>query len=574
MDPIVWSGLNNRRRLFFGVRRFVTELCEEFATVTVSEHLSDSSSLGENRKRMRNVLAAVVIAASACMAQVVDGVVVNTVTGVGIAGARITIRPVDPESANRYEATTDANGRVRIEGVEDGVYTVGYRALGFLNEPGMTDPSHWTRIRVSAATGAAHFSGKLQPLPKLFGRVLDGTGKPVPNASIWVLGEQSLCNESTCYPVLKQSKTDEKGEFHIADLIDMGPWLLAATAPPSWEPPESRDGQRMGWATTFYPDATVPEIAARIRAQAGNDLSGLNIRLQAARVHRVSGRVLDATGKPAAKVAMKLMNGFGPSFDQETRDDGTFDFPAVTAANWGLTAIAKVDGVKLWAAEPVNVGREDVDQEIRLLQPMTIHGRVAIQTPDGMPPPENWDAPPVLLLHLTGIPLQEASPIVNGLPDENRNLVFEGVYPGPYRVMILESPKGLYYLDSVRFGARDVTASEFTIASGDQALTVTYKYGGGSVSGTVDGCGSGRVILVPVDPWLRRAGLVRDTNCGGGGQFQINAVRPGEYYGLAISGDSAPRWSASMEGELSRLGARITVRAGERSSAEINVTKW
>ena len=226
---------------------------------------------------MRVILAAVAIAASAFAAQVVDGVVVNTLTGVGIAGVTISIGPVDPKSPNRYQATTDANGRFRIEGVEDGVYTVWYRAPGFLNEFGTTDPSRWPRIRVSAATGAAHFSGKLQPLSKLSGRVLDGTGKPVPNASIWVLGEQSLCSESTCYPVLKQLKTGEKGEFHIADLIDTGPWLLAATAPASWEPPESKDGQRMGWATTFYPDATVPEIAARIRAQAGNDLSGLDI---------------------------------------------------------------------------------------------------------------------------------------------------------------------------------------------------------------------------------------------------------------------------------------------------------
>jgi hypothetical protein len=271
---------------------------------------------------------------------------------------------------------------------------------------------------------------------------------------------------------------------------------------------------------------------------------------------------------------MKLMDGFSPSFDLETKDDGTFDFPAVTPANWGLFANAKVDGVKLWAAEPVHVGREDVDREIRLLQPVTLRGKVTIQAPDGMPPPDNLDTLAVLLVPVTGIALQEALPIVHGQPDENRNLTFDDVYPGPYRVMILEPPKGPYYLESVRFGDRDVIASEFTIASGGQPLTVTYKYGGGSVSGTVDGCGTGRVVLVPVDPWLRREGLVRDTNCGAGGQFQIDAVRPGEYYGLAISGDSVPRWSAAMESELSRLGARITVRAGERSSAGIHVTKW
>jgi hypothetical protein len=40
--------------------------------------------------------------------------------------------------------------------------------------------------------------------------------------------------------------------------------------------------------------------------------------------------------------------------------------------------------------------------------------------------------------------------------------------------------------------------------------------------------------LIPQDPALRRDGFVRLTSCGQNGRFEITAVRPGEYYGLAI----------------------------------------
>ena len=65
-------------------------------------------------------LSAFLAVSSALFAQVIEGTVVNSITKIPISGATVTI-----EAAGRaaYQATTDANGAFRIEGVKDGQYT-------------------------------------------------------------------------------------------------------------------------------------------------------------------------------------------------------------------------------------------------------------------------------------------------------------------------------------------------------------------------------------------------------------------------------------------------------------------
>jgi hypothetical protein len=50
-----------------------------------------------------------------------------------------------------------------------------------------------------------------------------------------------------------------------------------------------------------------------------------------------------------------------------------------------------------------------------------------------------------------------------------------------------------------------------------------------------------RVLLIPMDPVLRQQGFPRNPTCGTNGQFEFNAVRPGEYYGVAVAGNSSSR---------------------------------
>jgi len=101
-----------------------------------------------------------------------------------------------------------------------------------------------------------------------------------------------------------------------------------------------------------------------------------------------------------------------------------------------------------------------------------------------------------------------------------------------------------------------------------------FKTNGGMVRGTVEQCASGGVVLVPQDPAMRWPDLIREARCDGApsgpGRYEITAVRPGEYYALALSGDgSTPFWTPKWDEALLSQASRVTVRPGEASSADL-----
>ncbi len=522
---------------------------------------------------LRAILAAWILAGSALAAQTVDGHVVNAANGVDIPAVRVSLLQ---GGRIAYSATTDATGRFRIEAVEAGVYNPSYRARGFRDVPGFLDVAGPATLQVTAGSEPLRLEAKMQPLPKLSGRVLDAAGRPVPNAAIWVLGNVRGCNQPKCFALLKQSQTGEKGDYTIADVDDLGPFLMAAAAPSSWEPPHSGDDRRLGWAQTFYPGAADPQLGARIQVQPGGELSNLDIKLAPVPVHQVRGRILDMRGDPVPKASVTLYNGFGPNLDQVTRNDGTFEFVPVADGEWRLSAKLDREGVKLWAAQSLQVEDRDLeDVQLRITPAFLLRGKMVFDRPEGVPAPE--DDLPNLTAGYTAAEFgrdQTCPAFPIGHPDTKGDFTIQ-VYAGPHHVDIIEPPPGHFYLDSVRLGSLDALTSDIAILSDAQPLTVTYKFGGGTVQGTIEACGAGRVLLLPQDPALRRHEFLRETNCGPSGQFQFSAVRPGDYYGFAVSGDSSARWyTALLDGSLLKDAGKVTVRANEHTSADIRLLKW
>jgi hypothetical protein len=106
--------------------------------------------------------------------------------------------------------------------------------------------------------------------------------------------------------------------------------------------------------------------------------------------------------------------------------------------------------------------------------------------------------------------------------------------------------------------------------SGATLITVVYKTNGGVVRGTAEKCASGSVWLVPQDRAMRRQGFWRTVTCDAKDRYEITAVRPGEYYAVALTVDRLLPWSAVVFDEgLLNQGEKVTVRAGENSSADL-----
>jgi 5-hydroxyisourate hydrolase-like protein (transthyretin family) len=524
------------------------------------------------------VLAAVLSAQNPT--QAVDGHVVNAATGAGIPGVAVSLIPAGaPQAKSAYSATTDPQGRFHIENAKDGTYTASYKAPGFFPIPniigGNQPPFHLT-----GASDPVHLEIKMQPIGKLSGRVLDATGKPVPGATVWLHWETSQCQMPICIGFSHQAKSDDRGEYSVTSFEVPGAWLVSATPPASWPQPESTDDRRLGWAQTYYPGVTDPQLAARVVT--GGDLL-LDIKLAAVPVHRIHGVVLDLNGAPAPKVAVTLTKGVdAPAFVKDTNADGVFEFESIPDDEWRVFAKVKENNLTLWASQELHLRDHNLENvELRLTGPFSIHGKVVMEVPEGAAPPGLPKVSGVTLaLNAGGRPAEVPGTLLQlGESDATGNFTVQNVYPGPYLIIAAPPPPN-YYLDSIRLGDRDAVASDVLILSGAQALTVTYKPGGGTVRGTVggnlganvDACGGGDVVLVPQDPALRRAGFIRRTTCAQNGGFEIANVRPGEYYGLAIAGgDPTPWFATTLDDRLLQQASSVSVHANESISAEIRI---
>lgn len=505
-------------------------------------------------------LLAWILLAAPLAAQVVEGRVINTATGNGVPNVSVGLLAMGQVD---YRATTDLMGAFRMESVKDGSYTVFYSAPNFT--PMEDGPAR--TFQVTAGAGPVQLQYEMAPVSRISGRVLDGDGNPVPNATVLVTQALQFGG------IVFTATANEKGEFRSPQAMRPGEWLLSAMAPESWKPPEPHDGQRLGWATTFYPNVTDPALAVKVDVALGGEVPDLIIKLATAPVYRVRGVVQDVHGNPVPKASVTLdKSGFailGGAFgldrvQRNTDADGAFEFESAADGEYRLWTMVTQDGVKQWATHVAEVkGRDAEDVTLRLTMPFSIHGKVVMEVAEGEAPPR---APQVLV-----ISDESKSGVVPSNPDGKGEFTVKNLYPGMYQISSGRAP-AQYYLDSIRVGGVDVPEAGVQILSSAQTLTLTYKRNGGTVHGTIENCTNGWVFLVPQNPALRREGFLSQIKCGPDGRFEFTAVRPGEYYGFAVAANSLmPVSPMNPDQNLINQSARISVRPNESTDAEIRL---
>jgi hypothetical protein len=537
---------------------------------------------------LRGILIGLVLAAAGFAAQSVDGHVVNSVTGIDIPGVTVNLVRAGLVA---YSATTDLQGRFRIEAVQPGIYAAHYSARGFWPIPNFLvdenfesqcGPCFLTErggrpFSVTDAGGPVRLEVKMPPLAKITGRVLDDAGHPVPNAGLqFYWGENWLCRMPSCFGISREAKTNEKGEYSVTGLDVPGAWLVSATAPASAKPTEAPGGPRLDWAQTFYPGVTDPELSARVLVRLGAEVSNLDIRLAAVPVHRIRGVVLDIGGNPQPEAAVTLRQRAGSrSLIRHTASDGTFEFEAAPEGEWRISAKVDSGGHPPWSAQWIQLKAHDLENLVlRPAAPFAIQGKIVLEVPEGTPAPQ----PPRITLAFNpgaAVPADKpAGAFLTANPDAKGDFRLQDVYPGLYQILPGPAPLG-YYLDSIRIGGQDALGAAVEVAPGVQALTVTYKPGGGTVRGKVENCAAGTVRLLPRDKTMRREGFVWFAACDANDRYEIAAVRPGEYYVIAIAGNTPVPWYATTwdDDGLLNTARAVTVRAEENSSADLRAVQ-
>jgi 5-hydroxyisourate hydrolase-like protein (transthyretin family) len=515
-----------------------------------------------------------VLSAISTLAQAVEGHVVNSATGDGIADIEVRIHQ---GAIVVSTLSTDASGRFTVHDLTDGDYTATYATREY--SPSITDSrppflmkkeGNEQPFHVSAGADGVKLEARMMPYGRIAGRVIDGWGEPVASARLLLTGSRGLL----------LINADGHGDFDIHESLRPGAYKLSAAPVGHLKPPDpdADTGQPQRWARTYYPGVESEELASEIILHSGVDVTGIEIKLAAVPVHSIRGTITYPDDTPAAKITIRLGEGLPGLLAQSTqsREDGTFQFKDVTDGLHEITAVATAGDINLRVSQLVEVAGQDLDRvNIALAAPFTVTGKVILETPEGRPTP----APPgaVSLGEVSRRPhdaMFRRSHWAN--PDAKGDFNITSLYPGTYIVSAgapanpLEAPAG-YFLDSIRAG--DVELPDRVVRLTEPLpITLIYKTNGGTVRGTVEHCASGVVWLFPRDATLHARNFAISAACHASDQYEIDAVRPGEYYAVALSAaNPSPFSDGILEETLIALATSVTVRAGEMALADLHL---
>ena len=499
----------------------------------------------------------------------VEGRAVNSLTHAAIEGVEVRLWTKD---ATNYVTTTDAAGAFRIDGIKSGQYNFRFEKSGYVSTE-VADPRK--ALRVGLAKEAIRLDVELTPFATLAGRVLDGEGKAAAKVEVQA-GD------------FKSATTDDDGRFAF-DNLEPGSYTLLAKPASKGSQARSPEGERIEVLPTYFPSALDRGQAEVLSMQAGANLSGYDIRLRSAPVYRVRGVVLDEAGRPAEKAEVTLtsrgeragslakfsfgsvvqysVGGFGGLLEAQTvtGKDGAFEFPAVRAGEWSLSAEleGEFDNVLRHptlrrGSENLLVERQDIDSiEVRLAAPFEL----PVEADWGDTPPGNDRRFAALALH--GIDGQLPVMFVGGPHIQ--------IMPGRYRIAGGPSMNG-YSPVSVLLAGHDVLGQVVDLRPGSPPLKVVYKRSNTSLRGTVEK-GEGTTVLLW--PQVSDGPTVMDAiSCGRNGNFE-GFVRPGEYYVLAVDRvDTRTVPDSAFLRKMIASAVSVSVAEGATAVVQLPLTPW
>jgi hypothetical protein len=319
--------------------------------------------------------------------------------------------------------------------------------------------------------------------------------------------------------------------------------------------------------------------------------------LRTSPVYRLHGAVLDESGKAVAQATVHLTSrgnetvfagqmmmgnpggvryyiGAPQQIEEastQSGKDGAFEFQSVIPGEWYLRAETEPQrdsrqNLSLhWSTDvPVTVDDHDLgDIQIQFAPTFTL--QATLDWGDRPPPAGNARGYGALFL-ISLDNSQLSMPRVSKEPGDT--LSFENVAAGRYRIVPLPGLPAGYYPVSATLGGQDVLGQPVELSAVTPPLRIAYKPNAGMLHGTVEKGENATVLIWPqTTPTLD---LVRATQAGPDGTFEIGSVAPGDYYVLAVDRSDLQTQSEASLRHLIPEAARASV--GENATASLMLT--
>jgi len=510
----------------------------------------------------------------------IEGTVEDSITMLPLPNAPITVTA----GTLQIDSISDQSGRFLIPNVAPGPYVATAKLDGY-SEPAKT---------VIVIEGQiSHVNLTMVPSAIISGSVFDDSGAPLVDAAVQVM-RVTYRNGIPTTDTAGSQASDGSGGYRITGLRPGDYYVAAAPKPSTGTAPATASLVR-----TFSPSGLDLSQASVIRLRAGEEMSGVNVRLEKANLFRISGQVSsalpDIDTRSGAMSTVTLLprasalqdNGFSRSgsVSMASPVNGRFElanvFPGVYdlyaslpdsrgyGGSYGRTTVTvsgDQEGVIVNVHRGVDVrGTVTVDggtspsinsvrisllaedsasrlagyQQLARFQPtIDPNGAFTIPTvPEGQYRIQVAFAPPTIA--------QPAQPA----PVRNRSLDPFAPDPTPppalVTVPLAGAPLGpnAYVAEILQGGMTVFNTGIFVGTQSFDPLDVKVRTDGGSVSGIVlDGklipFGGATVALAPLVQHRQNPALYRVAVTDETGSFSMSGIRPGEYKLLAW--DSIP----------------------------------
>jgi hypothetical protein len=393
-------------------------------------------------------------------------------------------------NAVSYADTADGAGKFVFEGVLPGRYTLTAERTGYLSQSygarGATNSAPGLVLSLAAGQIMKDLNFKLIPQGVITGRVIDADGDPMPGVQVSVMQMYHAGRQRGLAPK-GGAQTDDQGSFRVANLSP-GPYYLAADDAQSRMREQDyavRPGRVLNRASnvpTYYPDSVDPAGATALQIVAGSELRGIDIRMRQERVFSVRGLTIDAaTGKPATTNLIALLkggsqNGFGPTPQTSSREDGTFELRNLLPGEYVLVTSPNNPAEFAYGREEVSISDSDViGVKLTLAKGTTVTGTVKLE----------GDGPPIRPMIVLADVEETLGHSSNAQAADDGTFALHGVMPVRYAAIVDSLPEGVY-VKSIRFGQQDVTRTMLDLTSGvSGTLDILLSPRAAEVSGTV-----------------------------------------------------------------------------------------
>ena len=507
-------------------------------------------------------------------------------------------RQFGPAGGGPNQATTDEKGNFEIKGLQQASYVLSASSPGYVTMP-PTDESGSNIYRAGDTAQITLVKGGV-----ITGRVSSVDEDALTGAQVSVQrvggisGEVVMANSGFAGNFGRPDGTDDRGVYRIYGLLP-GSYIVRASrrtegggnfvppgVPGGVVPPganASAGGPRV--APTYYPSSP-RDTAGIVTVRAGEEVSGIDIRLRNDYGYSVSGRVVSrgpdgedpevlvmlslagTSGQPGATLFSAVQSNRGEVRGPIARGTGNagFAFSTVPDGEYEITARSisrRGDPEPEAAAQPrkITVRGADVGGIEIVMTPLaSFEGRLSIEknlSVAACPMPRAYTIGETLV---TARREGNASWVRDQAPSTAGEFRFGGLDPGTYRLKV-NLPGDNWYIKAVRTAANpNLSKSGIALKSGQRVTGVTAVVtdGAASITGQLTKASGDKLASVQkvyvfpgetdaADNQLRYAEVTTKSD----GSFAVKNLAPGKYFVMAKSlGKDATRSEAQNFGQV------------------------